>query len=329
MKNIPINKSFSLMDIGARDGIGWPWIEMQNDNLVVTLIEPDPVEAELLSNQKNVKVINCALWDKEGHLSLNINNSPAVSSIYSSNMGFLKHFNNPERFELKEKVSVHSKTIDSLVDSGKISSLDFAKIDVQGGELAILSGGENFLKNNVIGLEVEVEFAEVYINQPKFSDIDIFIRKKLGLELWDIRKTYWKYKQDSYKQPLKGRLIFGDALYLRPISTLKNWLSKMSDKKGSEKLSSLIVTTIAYGFLDYTYAILNSPDIKKYLTNEDRIAFANYTKEINKGFYPFNNGNKFLYKIFNTLTNAFKPTHLGWGSSEAHLGSKKKYFFWY
>ena len=84
------------MDIGARGGIGWPWVEIQNDNLVVTLIEPDPVEAEVLRNQKNVKVINCALWDKEGQLSLNINNSPAVSSIFSSNMGFLKQFNDYE-----------------------------------------------------------------------------------------------------------------------------------------------------------------------------------------------------------------------------------------
>ncbi len=107
----------------------------------------------------------------------------------------------------------------------EIDSVDFVKIDVQGGELAILQGGEKFFKENIIGLEVEVSFAPMYINQPLFSDVDIFAREKLGLELWDIRKAYWKYKQKKYKTPLKGRLIFGDALYLRPIPTLDGWLA--------------------------------------------------------------------------------------------------------
>jgi len=33
----------SLLDIGARDGIGWPWDTVQRDMLNVILVEPDPI----------------------------------------------------------------------------------------------------------------------------------------------------------------------------------------------------------------------------------------------------------------------------------------------
>ena len=116
-------------------------------------------------------------------------------------MLFLQQFEDAQRFKVKEKITIKTKTIDSLVQSNQIDTIDFVKMDVQGGELAILQGGEKFFKKNIIGLEVEVEFAPMYINQPLFSDVDIFARERLGLELWDIRKTYWKYKQKKYKTP--------------------------------------------------------------------------------------------------------------------------------
>ena len=43
------------------------------------------------------------------------------------------------------------------------------KIDAQGSELNILEGGEKFLKNNLIGLQIEVEFNEIYKGQPLFN----------------------------------------------------------------------------------------------------------------------------------------------------------------
>ena len=61
--------------------------------------------------------------------------------------------------------------------------------------------GARFFKQNIVGLEVEVEFAHMYKNQPLFSDVDVFVREKLGLELWDISKVYWKYQQKKYQTP--------------------------------------------------------------------------------------------------------------------------------
>jgi len=212
----------ALLDIGARDGIGWPWIAVKSNSLDVILVEPDPVEAKVLEGKNQGKVLPYALWSEETELTLNINNSPGTSSVFEANMPFLQQFEDVQRFEVKDKVFIKTKTIDGLAQSNEINSVDFVKIDVQGGELAILQGGEKFFKNNIVGLEAEVEFAPMYKNQPLFSDVDVFVREQLGLELWDIRKSYWKYKQQKYKGPLKGRLIFGDALYLRPTYTVSS-----------------------------------------------------------------------------------------------------------
>jgi hypothetical protein len=244
-------------------------------------------------------------------------------------MSFLQQFDDAQRFIAKDKITMKTKTVDGLAKNNEISAIDFVKIDVQGGELAILQGGEKFFQKNIVGLEVEVEFAPMYKNQPLFSDVDVFTREKLGLELWDMRKTYWKYRHKKYQAPLKGRLIFGDALYLRPVSTLNDWLSTMGKDAATGKLYALITTTIAYGFLDYTLTLLNADFVEDYLAKEDSQAFIKHIGKISNGFYPFKNGSIFLYRILNVLTHSFKPTYGGWANSEPHIGSRKKSFFWF
>jgi FkbM family methyltransferase len=326
--NFKSNK-LSLLDIGARDGIGWPWDAVKRDMLNVILVEPDPIEAKALEGQKQGCVLPYALWNEETDLILNINNSPGTSSVFEANMPFLQQFEDAHRFKVKEKVTIKTKTIDGLVRSNEIDSVDFVKMDVQGGELAILQGGEKFLKENIVGLEAEVEFAPMYINQPLFSDVDIFAREKLGLELWDIRKAYWKYKQKKYKNPLKGRLIFGDALYLRPIENLDGWLATMDKEVASKKIYALVNTTIVYGFLDYASAIMNTSFSKEYIDKKEREVISKYIDNVSNGFYPFKNGSRILHRIFHVLTHSFKPTYRGWANGDPHIGSKKKSFFWF
>lgn len=323
-----LKNKLSLLDIGARDGIGWPWNAIGVDKLNVILVEPDPVEAKALKRQGQGKIIPYALWGKETELTLNINNSPGTSSVFEANLPFLQQFEDAQRFEVKEKITIKTKTIDGLAKNNEINSVDFVKIDVQGGELSILQGGEEFFKKNIVGLEVEVEFAPMYKNQPLFSDIDAFVREKLGLELWDMRKAYWKYKQCKYQAPLKGRLIFGDALYLRPVLTLNNWLCTMDKNTAIIKIHALITTTIAYGFLDYASTLIDADFVDNYLSEKDKVFFIHRIDSISNGFYPFKNGSKLLHRVFNVLRYSFKPTHGGWSDCDPHIGSRKKMFFW-
>jgi FkbM family methyltransferase len=324
-----LNKKLSLLDVGARGGISSPWNTAKNGSLNVILLEPDPQEVELLREHHQGDILPYALWSKEAKLVLNINNSPGTSSVLVPNMSFLRQFDESQRFEAKNKITISTKTIDDLESNSKLTDVDFMKIDVQGAELDILKGGVNYLKNNLVGLESEVEFSSIYKNQPLFSELEIFVRQELGLELWDIRKTYWKYSQSRYTNPTKGRLICGDALFLRPISTLDTWLLGMTSDKAKTKLHMLITTTLAYGYLDYADAILNVAFVDKYLSKEDKQILIDHIKKLHKSIYPFKYGLGWLYHLLEILTNCFKPSHNGWVSvdSSNHLGSRKKGFF--
>ena len=53
------------------------------------------------------------------------------------------------------------------------------KIDTQGHELPILKGSVDYLYN-AIGLEIEVEFAQLYRNQPLFNQVDTLVGRMIS-----------------------------------------------------------------------------------------------------------------------------------------------------
>jgi len=321
------NRDFGLLDIGARDGIGWPWKDLDQKFMQVSLVEPDPEEFKRLSINNKDNLIPFALWSDNKKLTLNINNSEGTSSIYDSNFDFLGNFPEHNRFQLKNQVTVDAKTIDFLHKKNHLKYIDFLKIDVQGGELEILKGGTKLLKEQLVGMELEVEFSQMYKNQPLFGDVHNFITGEIGLELWDLRKTYWKFTNHT-KMPHKGKLVFGDALYLRPIEKLPNWLESMSRDIAEDKLHKLFLTCFSYGYIDYVLMAISQPGIEKFLTDDQKIFYRKSLKKYTKSFYPFRNGNVFLYRLFKALMNSFMPTHNGWAYAESNLGSKKKNGFW-
>jgi FkbM family methyltransferase len=275
-------------------------------------------------------VLPFALWRDERTLTLNLNRSPGTSSIYLPNRQFLDQFPEAERYDVLEKLDMPAKTIDGLSSSGQMPQVDFAKIDVQGAELAILEGGRNHLAANLVGLEVEVEFAELYSGQPLFGEVETFVREQLGLELWDLRKTYWKYEQGKTAPgPIKGRLVFGDALFLRPLSGMDAWLAPMTLDAAREKVIMLVVSALAYGYFDYTAFLLSAPSLDRYFDLPVRQGLQRALSSRGGGFRPFRYGNGPLFVILDALARAVQPTHAGWACSGRGLGSLRRGSFWF
>lgn len=326
-----LSRRFSLIDIGARDGLQYPWDGLKRELLTVTFVEPDPVEAERLQNtiiDDETSVLPFALWKERADVTFHITRSPGVSSVYLPNRPFLDQFPEAERFDIVNSLLVTTSTIDELAESGKLREIDFAKIDVQGAELAILEGGEEYFAKNLVGLEIEVEFAEMYQGQPLFANVEAFVRERLGLELWDLRKSYWKYKQGmSVPGPIKGRLIFGDALFLRSPSGLEQWLEPMGRKLGGEKVAMLVISALVYGYADYASTLLDTPSISCYLDARLYRELQGALNGLGDGFRPFSNGSG-LFVIFDAIARAFKQTHRGWASIGSSLGSRRRGPFW-
>lgn len=325
-------RPLGLLDIGARGGVQWPWDQISPKCLRITLVEPDPTEAaQLRQNWEEAgrgPVLQTALWREETILKLNVNRAPGTSSVFPSNFNLLDQFPDARRYETVSIFDVQARTIDSIAAESGLGDVDFVKIDAQGAELAILQGGADYLSQNLVGLEVEVEFCHLYTGQPLFAEVDVFVRG-MGLELWDLRLAYWKYERGrNVPGPQKGRLVFGDALYFRPLKSLGPWLSAMPVKQAQCKATMVVVTALVYGYVDYATAVLNDPTLARFFESETRVELDRSILSIGRDFRLPSKGNRFLYRFFNMLTLATTKSHLQWSMSSGRLGSRRRGPFW-
>jgi FkbM family methyltransferase len=326
-------RPLSLLDVGARGGMQWPWDCASRDLLDVVMVEPDPVEAARLQQQCQREgrgvVIPTALWSEATTLRLNINRSPGTSSVLRANMALLEQFPNVDRFRTDRVVELPAQTIDGLVSTGQMPSVDFAKIDVQGAELAVLQGGGDHFGGHLVGLEVEVEFCELYTGQPLFADVLAYVRT-LGLEMWDIRKTYWKYERGCHVPgPPKGRAVFGDALFFRPLTGLADWLAALPRDAAKQKAAVLVMSALAYGYVDYAVAVLREPAIAKHFGAVTRAGLERGIEALGAGqCRPSREGYGHVFMIFEILSRVFRPSHGGWAALGQGLGSRRRGPFW-
>src|SRR5262249_30842799 len=62
-----------------------------------------------------------------------------------------------------------------LDDLAEVNDIDFLKIDIQGGELAVFMHGREKLKNAVV-IQTELQFVNLYEGQPSFGEVDEELR---------------------------------------------------------------------------------------------------------------------------------------------------------
>ena len=112
----------------------------------VIAIEPEPLNFKLLEaniklhKAENIIPINCALTDTEGYTKLWLGKTPGWHScarVTNSKANFTGDF-----------VNVRCMSLDSLLRELGIQQIDWLKIDVEGAELMVLSGGLFALKNS-------------------------------------------------------------------------------------------------------------------------------------------------------------------------------------
>lgn len=325
-------RPLGVLDVGARGGVQWPWDQLSPQCLDITLVEPDPTEAARLKveweSTGRGTVLPTALWSEQTRLPLHVNRSPGTSSVYRSNFEVLNQFPDASRFETVTTVDVATETIDGVAAANRLRDIDVAKIDVQGAELAILQGGARHLGQNLVALELEVEFCGLYQDQPLFAEVDTFVRG-MGLELWDLRLTYWKYEQGRHAPgPQKGRLVCGDALYLRPLQGLSEWLSAMPLGSAQSKAVMLIVVALLYGYVDYATAVLVDPRLAQFFPPDTRAGLERAIASAGRGFRLPRRGNRYLYWFFNLLAVASRQSYGDWASGTSGLGSRRRGPFW-
>jgi len=266
------NNPLVIVDVGASGGMHERWRKL-GSNVKAILFEPDPNEFKKLveTQSKNSVVINSALAEGSETVKFHLCKKQEVSSTYIPNKFVLDKYEDSDRFDIEKTITLEADSMNNLLLNENISEIDFMKIDTQGSELDIIKGASNFYEN-LVGLEVEVEFLELYQGQPLFSEVNSFIESK-GFTLIDLKRYFWKRSAKKYSSN-KGQLIFADALYLKEPEDII-----ALDGLNEEKIVRTTFIYLAYGYDDFATTLLDLSLKANLLSQELKEGLESYIKQ--------------------------------------------------
>jgi len=238
----------TLVDVGASGGAHERWKDF---DVQYVLVEPDH-RADGISEGETARstvVVDSALSDANQEIEFHLCQKQTTSSVYSPNAAFIGLFPDAARFTVVDRARLKARRLDGVLKEKGLQQVDFIKLDAQGHELPILRGVGDFI-NNVIGLEIEVEFAPMYANQPLFPEVNRFALEH-GFTLYDLRRHFWQRETGRPTTPTRGQLVFGDALYFRE----PEQIVKIASSEGDVLKACLIY--MAYGYADLALVLVD------------------------------------------------------------------------
>jgi FkbM family methyltransferase len=163
------------------------------------------------------KHIPLALHKHIGEATLYVTKSLWCTSLYAPNETYLARFDGlSELMNLDFSVDIETTTLDEFCRDSGIAEIDFLQIDVQGADLDVLQGGSKLLER-CKAVQTEVEFSHLYINQPLFADVDVYLRKH-GFTLFDLSIATRTRAISPIRSTIRsGQILWGDAFYLRDL----------------------------------------------------------------------------------------------------------------
>ncbi|MBC7888541.1 MAG: FkbM family methyltransferase [Ferruginibacter sp.] len=185
------NDSLVIFEIGACEGEESIKYARLFRNSKIYSFEPLPDNINLIHDNflqygiKNASYYNKALSSKNGTAEFFVSSGRPENAIesdwdYGNKSSSLlppeKHLKMAEFIRFDKKIEVETITLKSFCSEHHINIIDFIHMDVQGAELMVLEGAEDFIKSiKVIWLEVsKVDF---YKNQPLLRDVKKFMKE--------------------------------------------------------------------------------------------------------------------------------------------------------
>jgi FkbM family methyltransferase len=177
-----------VVDVGANVGVYTALaMHLAGANGTVVAIEPHAESRRFLrltieanaGTKAPVHVFDCAASDHEGTAPLFFNpHNKADNRLYRS-----------EATPSAQSASVQLRTIDGMLDEFGLHAIDILKIDVQGGELAAITGAQKTIRNSP-GMMLLSEFWPDGIRQAAGCAPERYLAllEKLGLALFELKR---------------------------------------------------------------------------------------------------------------------------------------------
>lgn len=230
------------------------------DKVRVVGFDPNPKGAAEFEKKHNGKHKIHPFFIGDGSTgTFHENNNWPTSSLYPTNHDLVdKYHNLGKELMVTQKTSeVETKRLDDLQSLSGLEDVDAIYIDIQGAELQTLQNATEVL-SNVVLVHTEVEFVELYIGQPLFADVDIFLRDSgFMFHTFPYMDKRCLKPIILNKNPGLGlhQYLWADAVYVRDI--LK--LDALSDHK---LLKLALIVNDVYGSFDLCHYILEVLDLR-------------------------------------------------------------------
>ena len=220
----------SLVDIGAAGGLQDRWKPFSRF-IDLVAVEPDPRAKESIERLKSTTLrslhrVNSPLASTSRVIDFYLCKHPRQSSVLKPNLEHFAKYNDGHKWNVERVEQMYAITLDSALAS-KIQP-DFLKLDTQGSELDILQGATATL-HSCLGIEVEVEFREMYQSQPLFGDLSKFLLDNEFDFVDFVAFGKWERSRPDGLRTFLGELIHADALFLRSPESAVGLAKKLND----------------------------------------------------------------------------------------------------
>ncbi len=210
-----------IVDIGANPIDGDPPYKSMLEAGFCNVTGFEPQEDALVELQRrkgpHERYLSYAIGDGCEH-TLNICRASGMTSLFEPDPATLDLFEVLK--PLAEVIRQVKLPTQRLNDVAEIEHLDFLKIDIQGGELAVFISGKEKLTEAVV-IQTEVSFVTLYKNQPSMGDIDLELRTQgfvphcfAAVKKWPIAPCVIN---NNPRQAL-NQLLEADIVYVRDFS---------------------------------------------------------------------------------------------------------------
>jgi FkbM family methyltransferase len=202
-----------VVDVGANPIDGEPPYTPMLAAGICRVTGFEPQHEALLELQRRKGPGECylpyAVGDGDAH-TLNICRSSGMTSLFEPDPTTLRALGVFE--EVIDRIPLQTRRLD---DISEIQHVDFLKTDVQGGELAVFSGGKAKLAETV-AIQTEVSFVTLYKGQPAMGDVDLELRDQGFLPHRFVAIKQWAIAPCAVNptQPL-NQLLEADIVYVR------------------------------------------------------------------------------------------------------------------
>jgi hypothetical protein len=245
------NRSFHLLDLGAQGGLQPRWAEIARF-LEVSAVDPnglaDSDNNKGLSRQNEpsqdmgfggcryFNPITDILGPPGAKMTFSHTSDSRLSSLLEPKIEFLSQFPNASRFDVVEMERISTKSVDELA----LHNVDFIKLDLQGAEALVLQDGKVTLQK-CMGIEVEVEFLELYKGQALFGEVSSMLLQE-GFIFHDFTNLCRWNRRTLVGD---GQCVFGDALFIRDIGC-----QKVMESLSDESYIALMIILVIYRRFD-------------------------------------------------------------------------------